>query len=116
GVPASEVQGLIDKEIEGIEREGISTEELQKVKNQFRLSRFTCVSTVECTSLQSPLGRALDLAEFTLFDNDPALINTEVDRYLAVTADQLKAAALKSFDPQNAAVMYIKPTNPEKSA
>jgi zinc protease len=108
-VPGEEVEKLVDQEVDRIKKEGVPADELQKVKNQLRLSRFTCVSTIECTSLQSPLGRAIALAQFTLFDGDPSLINSELDRYLAVTPEQLRAAAKKYFDRSNTAVMYVMP-------
>ena len=108
-VPGERIQETIQAEIDRIKREGVPAGELIKVKNQLRLDRFACLSPVECTSLQSALGRATELAEFGLFDGDPTLINTELDRYLSVTAEQIRDAARKYFDKSNEAVLFIKP-------
>ena len=110
-VKSEQVETIIEAEIERIKKDGVSDDELIKVKNQYRLSRFLSGSEGEYTSLQTPLGRALALAEFTLFDGDPSLINTEMDRYLAVTPRQVQDAARKYLDMTNAAVLYIRPAN-----
>lgn len=106
-----QVQAIIEAELERIKTAGVAEAELTKVKNQYRLDRFVggAGSEGEYSSLQTALGRAMALAEFTLFDNDPALINTELDRYLRVTAEQVRDAARKYFGTANRAVLYIKP-------
>lgn len=112
-VKGSEVEAIIDAEIERIKRDGITADELAKVKNQYRLSRFTCESTLECTGLQTALGRALELAEFALFDGDASLINTELDHYLAVSVEQVRDAARRLFVESNKAVLFIRPAKPQ---
>ncbi|HKP85450.1 MAG TPA: pitrilysin family protein [Blastocatellia bacterium] len=104
-----DARAIIEAEIERVKIEGVTAGELNKVKNQYRLNRFISGSEGEYTSLQTALGRALALAEHTLFDNDPSLINTEIDRYLAVTPDEVRAAARKYFVTANAATLYIRP-------
>jgi predicted Zn-dependent peptidase len=86
----------------------VTADELIKVKNQYRLDRFVSGSEGEYTSLQTALGRALALAEFTMFDGDPSLINTDIERYLAVTAEQIRDVARKYFVAANAAVLDIR--------
>jgi predicted Zn-dependent peptidase len=49
------------------------------------------------------------LAEFTLFDGDPSQVNTEIDRYLAVTPEQIRSVAQKYFGTVNRSVLYITP-------
>jgi predicted Zn-dependent peptidase len=106
---SEEVQAIIEAEIERVKKEGVTAGELNKVKNQYRLNRFISGSEGEFTSLQTALGRALALAEFTLFDGDPSLINSEIGRYLAVTTDQVRDVARKYFEASNTAVLYIRP-------
>jgi zinc protease len=108
-VKSEDVEAIIEAEIERVKKEGITVDELNKVKNQYRLSRFISGSEGEYTSFQTALGRALALAEFTLFDNDPSLINTDIDRYLAVTPDEVRDVARKYFVPSNTASLYIRP-------
>jgi zinc protease len=105
---AADVQAIIEAEIERIKSEGVSADELAKVKNQFRLDRFLSGSEGEYSSLQTALGRALALGEFTMFDGDPSLINTEISSYLAVTADQIRDAARKYFVPENTSALDIR--------
>src|SRR2546421_7933485 len=45
---------------------------------------------------QSTLYRAQRLAEFTLYDGDPDIVNTELERYLAVTTDEIKSTEERS--------------------
>ena len=103
------VEALIDAEIERVKNEGVTPAELNKVKNQYRLARFATGSEGEFSSLQTPLGRALALAEFAMFDGDPALINNEIDRYMAVTPEQVREAAKRYFGSANRAVLFIRP-------
>jgi zinc protease len=110
-VKSEQVEAIIKAEIERVKKDGVSVEELVKVKNQYRLGRFLGGTDGEYTSLQTPLGRALALAEFTMFDNDPSLINTELGRYLAVTPEQVRDVARRYFDMARAAVLYIRPVS-----
>ena len=103
------VEALIEAEIARVKNEGVGAPELNKVKNQYRLARFAAGSEGEFSSLQTPLGRALALAEFTMFDGDPSLINSDIDRYLAVTPEQIREAARRYFGVANRSVLYIRP-------
>ncbi|HTG15238.1 MAG TPA: pitrilysin family protein, partial [Blastocatellia bacterium] len=103
------VEALIEAEITRVKNEGVGAPELYKVKNQYRLARFATGSEGEFSSLQTPLGRALALAEFTMFDGDPSLINSDIDRYLAVTPEQIREAARRYFGVANRSVLYIRP-------
>jgi len=103
-----DVLRIIEAEIERIKSEGVSADELTKVKNQFRLDRFLSGSEGEYSSLQTALGRALALGEFAMFDGDPSLINTDISRYLAVTAEQIREVARKYFVPDNTSVLNIR--------
>ena len=105
---ADDVQTIIEAEIERIKSEGVSADELTKVKNQFRLDRFLSGSEGEYSSLQTALGRALALGEFTMFDGDPSLINTDISSYLAVTAEHIRDVARKYFVPENTSVLDIR--------
>jgi predicted Zn-dependent peptidase len=109
-VKSSDVQMIIDSEVERIKADGVTAEELEKVKNQIRLDRFQNGSEGEYTSLQTALGRALALGEFALFDGDPSLINSELERYLSVTRDQIRDVARRYFVAANQAVLEIRAT------
>jgi predicted Zn-dependent peptidase len=51
----------------------------------------------------------MELAYHTLFDGDPALINTELQRYLDVTAEEVQQVAQRFLIPTNRTVLYILP-------
>ena len=108
-VKGQAVEAMVESEIDRIKKEGVGGEELARVKNQYRLSRFSGEADSDRYSgLQTAEGRALALAEFTLFDGDPSLINTDLKGYLAVSADQVKAAAVKYLGTVNRSVLYIR--------
>ncbi|HEY6329872.1 MAG TPA: pitrilysin family protein [Blastocatellia bacterium] len=106
-IPPGRVEAALVAEVNQIKTEGISPEELATVKNQYRLGRFLGTGDDEHRNPQTALGRAMDLAEFTLFDGDPSLINTELDRYMAVKASDIQAVARKYLTPLNRSVFYI---------
>jgi len=49
------------------------------------------------------------LACFTLFDNEPQLVNTILDGFLAVTREQIQAAAKKYLQKEKRAIVFRKP-------
>jgi zinc protease len=105
---ADDVQAIIEAEVERIKTDGVTADELTKVKNQLRLDRFLSGSEGEYSSLQTALGRALALGEFTMFDGDPSLINSDISAYLAVTAEHIRQVARKYFVPENRSVLDIR--------
>jgi zinc protease len=107
-VAPEKVESALDAEIDRIKKEGISPEEIVRVKNQYRLGRFIGAADEERRNLQTALGRAMDLAEFTLFDGDPSLVNTELDRYMEVTSSQIQDVARKYLVAGNRSVLYIR--------
>jgi hypothetical protein len=53
--------------------------------------------------------RAQRLAEYALYDSDPQLLDTELDHYLSVTADEIKNAVARYLDVDNRVVLDIVP-------
>jgi predicted Zn-dependent peptidase len=111
---SDQVRAIIEAEIERIKKEGVSADELTKARNQHRLIRFVSGPEGEYSSRQTALGRAMALGEFTLFGGDPSLINTEEERYGAVTIENIRDAAKKYFVPENTAVLFIRPAQAKK--
>jgi predicted Zn-dependent peptidase len=52
------------------------------------------------------------LAEFTLYDGEPGLANTELDRYLAVTAADVRRVAAEYFTARNRTIVEAMPAVP----
>lgn len=103
-----QIEQSVAAEIEAVRHKGIRERELQGAKNQLRAERYRGVWG-GLYGLQTPLGRAMELAYHTLFDGDPALINTELQRYLEVTPEEVKDVAQRFLTQNNCTFLYILP-------
>ncbi len=101
GHTAAEVRPHIYAQLERVAREGVTARELQKAQNRLR-STFVF-------GLQSNLQRAQRLAEYETYWGDAALIRGELDRYLAVTNDDIRRVAGQYFAPTNRTVLDVVP-------
>jgi predicted Zn-dependent peptidase len=99
GVDPTEVEGAMLEEIERLKSELISEQELQKLQNQ--------IENGFISSNASVAGIAESLANYHMYFGDAQLINNEVDRYNAVTAEDIRAAARKYYTPENRVVLYF---------
>lgn len=100
-VTTDRIATLIDEEIARIRRHGITAAELEKVKNRYRAR--------EVLGRQTVLGKAEALQSATYFAGGPDAINTELQKYLAVTRADLKRVADQYLTPQNRAVVITQP-------
>ena len=48
---------------------------------------------------------------FTLFDNDPHLVNTVLEGFLAVKREEIQEVAKKYLRPENRAIVFRAPVN-----
>jgi len=99
GVSPQEVEAAMNEEVERLKTELISDEELQKLKNQIE-SNFV-------TSNASMAGIAESLANYHMYFGEANLINTEINRYLAVTKEEIMDAAKKYYTENNRVVLYF---------
>ncbi|MGH9816722.1 MAG: M16 family metallopeptidase [Candidatus Acidiferrales bacterium] len=97
-----------DAVIREVQEKGIAADELEQVKVKFRSDYYS--------SLEGGLGGYIPrfglmhyAACFTLFDNDPALVNTILDGFMAVTAEDAQRAARKYLVPHNRAIVIRHP-------
>jgi predicted Zn-dependent peptidase len=56
---------------------------------------------------QSSMARAQQIAEFTLYDGKPELINTELDELLAVSSEQIRQAVAKYLNTDNRVLLDV---------
>jgi zinc protease len=91
----------VQDEIAKLQNTPVSAQELQRVKTLMRAAYIG--------NLQGSLNRAKALAQFTLADNNPELINTELEKVLAVTPEQIQAVAKKYLTPEKRSVLEIVP-------
>ena len=101
GHPTDEIRATIQQEIERLANEGPTPDEMEKLRNTLLNDAVR--------SRQSTLYRAQRLAEYALYDGDPEIFNTELERYLAVTTEQIKAAVSRYLLTDNHSVMDVVP-------
>ena len=82
---------------------GVTDEELQKVKN-IREAGFVFEK-------KDLMGKAQDLARYYTFFGDPGLINTELDKFLKVTKEDIIKAAKKYLATDKKAILIYEPKN-----
>ncbi|MGD0697127.1 MAG: pitrilysin family protein [Terriglobia bacterium] len=91
----------VDDEIARLRNEPVSAYELETAKNQilreFILSRETTKSRAD------ELGYDAEILK------DPELVNTELARFLAVTAEDIQRVARRYFVPENMTVVEVSP-------
>jgi hypothetical protein len=91
-----------------MQEKGISDSELDQLKIKWRSDYFATLEGGRGGHMPK-YGLMHLLACFTLFDGDPQLVNTILDGFLAVTKEQVQAAARKYLQPQNRAIVFRKP-------
>src|SRR5260221_4882426 len=104
----AQIRDAILTEIRDLATQGPSDEEMEKLRNNLFNSAVR--------SRQSSLFRAQQLAEFTLYDNDPELFNSDLANYLKITADQIRDAVAKFLDNDNRVLLEIVPSTQEAAA
>ncbi len=104
GEEVAAIRGKIYEEIEGLAATGPSQAEMEKLRNSM------CNDAVR--SRQATMYRAQRLAEYALYDGNPLLIDTELDHYLGITADQIKNAVSRFLNVENRVVLDIIPGVP----
>jgi zinc protease len=103
GIKTSDVEAAIYEELERLRREPIADWELQKAKNTTRRAFIT--------NLQSSLSRAIVIGQYTVYYNEPGLINTRLDKVAAVTKEDVQRVANKYLKETNRTVVIttVKP-------
>jgi zinc protease len=97
-----------DEAVAQVQSEGVTAEELDPVKVKFR-SDFYASLEGGMGAYMPRYGLMHHLACCTLFDNDPGRINTLLDGFLAVTPEEIRAAARKYLLPSQRAVLLRRP-------
>ncbi len=101
GVDPQDLETAMDAEVARIQEELISEREFQKVRNQTEAEFIS--------SNSSMTGIAGSLADYEMFYGDANLINTELERYLRVTREDIRRVAREYLDPNQRVVLYYLP-------
>ena len=101
GIDIDHLDSLLAAQVDTLRRSGVTADELTKAKNGFRAQFIDDRETV--------LSKAEELHHYAMFHSSLAEINTDLDRYLAVTNDDIRRVAGKYLDPANAVILIVKP-------
>ena len=101
GVDSKKLEDAMNAEIEKTHTELISDRELQKLKNNFESNFVNSKSTIA--------SRASTLATNYTYFEDANLINTELEKYMEVTKEDIQRVAKKYFNKDNRVVLYYLP-------
>jgi predicted Zn-dependent peptidase len=108
GVKPEDCEAAIRDEVAALQKGGITAEEIDKARVQFLRGQIQ--------TRQSDLYTAMRIGQYAVYFNDPNLINTVVDKFNAVTADQVKAVAQKYLVPEQLSVVTDLPAGPQHRA
>jgi len=101
GVELDDLEEAFNEQIEKVQNELITEEEYQKLVNQTENDFISGNSRVA--------GIAESLANYEMYFGDANLINTELEKYLAVTREDIMEAAKKYYSKDNRVVLYYLP-------
>jgi predicted Zn-dependent peptidase len=99
-VSGDTLEGAAADLVDELRVKGVSRDEVERA--------VALVETAFVTSMQSAGERADKLSMFATYFGDPSLINEQVDRYRAVTADQVtEFARARLGDDNRASLLYV---------
>lgn len=99
GVDLERAEAAIWREIIQLKKEGISVDELQKVKNKVESSIFFSEMNI--------LNKAINLAFFEVV-GDADLMNKELELYQSITESDIQRVASEILTPENCSVLRYK--------
>ena len=106
GVSLEDIEAALDKEIALVISEGLTEREFQKLKNQTENDFISRNTTMD--------GISGSLANYYTFFRNPGLINTEIEKYLEVTPEDIVRVAKKYLVPENRVVLHYLPKDQQQ--
>lgn len=101
GNPPERIQTELMAELRSLGQKAVSEEELEKARNNINHAFLTRLTRV------SQIGEAL--ANYAVFLDDPGAINTELDRFFQIGAQDIQAAADRIFTVENQTAIFVLP-------
>ncbi len=105
GIEVNDLEEAMNAEIDRVKTESLEEKEFQKLRNQIESQFVQQYTTVA--------GRAENLANYHVYYGDANLINTEIDRYMNVTKDDIKRVANQYLTKENRVVLHYLPKSAE---
>jgi predicted Zn-dependent peptidase len=102
---ADKTLAAYDAVLDAVRQKGIEGDELAQVKVKFRSDYFASLEGGQVPRY----GLMHYMACFTLFDNDPRLVNSILEGFFEVTPERVRAAAQKYLDPARRALVIRRP-------
>jgi predicted Zn-dependent peptidase len=107
GTTPEDLEKSMNDEIDKVKLTVLEDKEFEKLKNKTENDFVTQNSSMA--------GIAENLADFAMYFGDPNLINTEIQKYLKVTKEDLKRVANKYLTKENRVVLYYLPKSAQKN-
>lgn len=101
GVDPENLEEAINAEILRSQNEALTDREFEKLRNKMENDFVTSNSTMA--------GIAESLSDYHMYFGDANLINTEIDRYMAVTKADIMRVAKQYLNKENRVVLYYLP-------
>ena len=107
---AEQTLAAFDAVLREVQEKGITGDELEHLKVKWRSDYY---STLEGGrgGYMPRYGLMHLLACFTLFDNQPQLVNTILDGFLAVKREEIQMVAKRYLRPENRAIVFRTPVS-----
>jgi zinc protease len=107
---AEQTLAVFDEVLREVQEKGISEEELDQLKVKWRSDYYSTLEGGRGGYLPR-YGLMHLLACFTLFDNEPQLVNTVLEGFLAVEREEIQAMAKKFLRSENRAIVFRAPVS-----
>lgn len=101
GITAEDLESAINQEVVSLQETPAGEKEIQKVKNRIETDFISGNNRVA--------GIAESLANYKMYFGDTNLINTEIDKYLSVNAEDIQRVAKTYLRPEKRVVLYYLP-------
>ena len=105
---SEETLAAFDAVIGEVREKGISADELEQLKVKWRSDYYATLESGR-GGYMPKYGLMHLLACFTLFDNEPQLVNTILDGFLAVTPEEIHSVAKKYLRNEKRAIVFRTP-------
>jgi predicted Zn-dependent peptidase len=101
GVSPDRLDSLLTAEVDSIREHGVTGQELTKAKNTIR--------TAFVSNRESTFSRAEEIHHYLMFHDSLAEINTDLDKFLAITPEDVRRVARAYLDPANVVTVVVRP-------